>query len=69
MNNSTLYTADRATHVKIVAVALVAGTLIASFAIAARNLNLGIDILTAQNPTVHQPVPSSVFTTRDTIVR
>ena len=69
MNNSSLYTADRATHVKIVAVALVAGTLVAGFAIAARNLNLGTDILTAQNPTVFQPVPSSVFTTRDTIVR
>jgi hypothetical protein len=69
MNNSTLYTADRATHLKIVVVALVGATLVAGFGIAARNLNLGTDILTAQNPTVYQPAPSTVFTTRDTIVR
>ena len=63
--NSSLYTADRGTHLKIVVVALIAGTLIAGFGIAARNLNLGTDILTAQNPTVYQPAPSVVFTSRD----
>ena len=63
--NSSLYTADRTTHIKIVVVALIAGTLIAGFGIAARNLNLGTDILTAQNPTVYQPAPAVVFTSRD----
>jgi hypothetical protein len=65
MNNSSLYTADRATHLKIVVVALIAGTLIAGFGIAARNLNLGTDILTAQGPNVYQPSQTVVFTSRD----
>jgi hypothetical protein len=65
MNNSSLYSADRATHLKIVVVALVACTLIAGFGIAARDLNLGTDVLTAQNPTVYQAAPSVVFTSRD----
>jgi hypothetical protein len=64
-NNSSLYTADRATHLKIVAVALVAGTLIAGFGIAARNLNLGTDILTARGPSVYQAAPSVLFSSRD----
>ena len=63
--NWSLYTADRATHLKIVAVALIAGTLIAGFGIAARDLNLGTDILTARAPTVHQPGSTVVFTSRD----
>jgi hypothetical protein len=65
MNNSTLYTADRATHLKIVVVALIGATLIAGFGIAVRNLNLGTDILTAQAPTVYKPGPTVVFTSRD----
>ena len=65
MNNSTLYTADRSTHLKIVVVALVGATLIAAFGISARNLNLGTDILTAQAPTVHKPGPTVIFTSRD----
>ena len=36
MNNSTLYTADRATHLKIVVVALVAGIAVAALGISAR---------------------------------
>jgi hypothetical protein len=63
--NWSLYTADRATHLKIVVVALIAGTLIAGFGIAARDLNLGTDILTAREPAVHQPAPTVVFTSRD----
>ena len=66
MNNSTLYTADRATHLKIAVVALIGATLIAGFGIAARNLNIGTDILAAQAPTVHKPGPTIVFTSRDT---
>ncbi len=64
--NWSLYTADRATHVKIVAVALLAATLIAGFGIAIRGLDLGTDILTAQNPTVVKPDNLKVWTSRDT---
>ena len=64
--NWTMQTADRGTHLKIVAVSLVAATLIAGFGIAARDLNLGTDILTARGPTVYQPTNTSVFTSRDT---
>lgn len=63
--NWSLYTADRATHLKIVAVALIAGTLIAGFGIAARDLNLGTDILTARGPSVETPSSTVVFTSRD----
>ena len=63
--NSSLYTADRATHLKIVVVALMAGTLIAGFGIAARNLNLGTDILTARGPTVETPSSTVVFTSTE----
>ena len=63
--NWSLYTADRATHLKIVAVALVAGTLIAGFGIAARDLNLGTDILTARGPSVETPSSTVVFTSRE----
>ena len=36
MNNSTMFTADRMTHLKIVVVALVCATLVAGVGIAAR---------------------------------
>jgi hypothetical protein len=64
--NWSLYTADRATHLKIVVVALVAGTLIAGFGIATRDLNLGTDILTARGPTVQQPADPLLFTSTET---
>ncbi len=63
--NSSIYTADRATHLKIVVVGLVFATLVAGFGIAASRLNLGTDILTAQNPTVYQPAKTIVFTSRE----
>jgi hypothetical protein len=50
--NWSIYTADRTTHLKIVVVGLSAALLIAVIGIAAHNLNLGTDILTAQAPTV-----------------
>jgi len=50
--NWSMYTADRTTHLKIVVVGLAAAVLISAIGIAARELNLGADILTAQNPTV-----------------
>ncbi|MGI8526278.1 MAG: hypothetical protein ACR2K5_08900 [Pseudolabrys sp.] len=63
--NSSMYTADRVTHLKIVVVALIAATLVAGFSIAATRLNLGTDILTAQAPTVYQPGKIVVFTARE----
>ena len=50
--NSSMYTADRTTHLKIVVVGLTAALLIAVIGISARGLNLGTDIMAAQNPTV-----------------
>ncbi|HWE79788.1 MAG TPA: hypothetical protein VG270_14850 [Pseudolabrys sp.] len=50
--NWSMYTADRATHLKIVVVGLFAALVIAALGISAHELNLGTDILTAQGPTV-----------------
>jgi hypothetical protein len=63
--NWSLYTADRTTHLKIVVVSLTAALLIAVIGIAARELNLGTDIMTAQAPTVIKAGGPVVFTTRD----
>jgi Cu/Ag efflux protein CusF len=50
--NWSMYTADRTTHLKIVVVGLAAALLISVIGIAAQQLNLGTDIMTAQAPTV-----------------
>ena len=50
--NWSIYTADRATHLKVVVVGLVAAILISVIGISATQLNLGTDIMTAQGPTV-----------------
>ena len=50
--NWSMYTADRTTHLKIVVVGLAAALLIAVIGISARELNLGVDIMTAQGPSV-----------------
>ena len=42
--NWSIYTADRATHLKIVVVGLAAALLISVVGISARQLNLGTDI-------------------------
>jgi hypothetical protein len=63
--NWSIYTADRATHLKIVVVALIAATLVAGLAIAARDHNLGTDILTARGPTVYQPGNTVIWSSRD----
>jgi len=60
----SMHTADRSTHLKIVAVGLVAAFLIAVIGISARELNLGTDIMTAQNPTVIKAGGPIVFTDR-----
>lgn len=63
--NWSMYTADRATHLKIVVVGLAAALLIAVIGIAAQQLNLGTDILTAQAPTVIKAGGPVVLTERD----
>ena len=62
--NWSMYTADRATHLKIVVVGLAAALLIAVIGISAQQLNLGTDILTAQVPTVIKAGGPIVFTDR-----
>jgi hypothetical protein len=62
--NSSLYTADRTTHLKIVVVGLAAAIMIAVIGISARELNLGTDIMTAQTPTVIKAGGPVVFTDR-----
>jgi hypothetical protein len=62
--NWSMYTADRSTHLKIVVVGLAAALLISVIGIAAHQLNLGTDILTAQAPTVIKAGGPVVFTDR-----
>jgi len=62
--NWSIYTADRTTHLKIVVVGLSAALLISVIGIAAHNLNLGTDILTAQAPTVLKAGGPVVLTDR-----
>jgi hypothetical protein len=62
--NWSIYTADRTTHLKIVLVGLAAALLIAVIGIAVQQLNLGIDIMTAQGPTVIKAGAPVVFTDR-----
>lgn len=63
--NWSIYTADRTTHLKIVVVGLAAALLIAVIGISARELNLGTDILTAQNPTIIRAGGPVVVTDRN----
>jgi hypothetical protein len=52
--NWSMYTADRTTHLKVVVVGLCAALLISVIAISAQQLNLGVDIMTAQGPQVYK---------------
>jgi hypothetical protein len=63
--NWSLYTADRTTHLKIVVVGLAAAVLISVIGIAATQLNLGTDVLTAQTPTVIKAGGPVILTDRD----
>jgi hypothetical protein len=62
--NWSMYTADRTTHMKIVAVGLTAALLIAVIGTAAQQFNLGTDILAAQGPTMIKAGAPVVFTDR-----
>ncbi len=63
--NWSMYTVDRSTHLKIVLVGFATALLIAVIGIAAQQLNLGTDILTAQAPTVIKAGGPVVFTDRN----
>ena len=63
--NWLIYSADRATHLRIVVVGLTAAVLIGVVAISAHQLNLGTDIMTAQGPTVIKAGGPVVLTDRD----
>jgi hypothetical protein len=63
--NWSMYTADRSTHLKIVVVGLFAALLIAVIGISATQLNLGVDVLTAQGPQVYKAGQPVVMTVRE----
>ena len=68
--NWSMYTADRTTHLKIVAVGLFASLVIALIGISATQLNLGADVMTAKGPQVYKAGQPVVVTVRDgTIIR
>jgi hypothetical protein len=54
--NSTLYSADRVTHLKIVVVGLALATVITTLAVALRASNPGPEIFARQAPSVVAPV-------------
>jgi hypothetical protein len=54
--NSTLYSADRVTHLKIVIVGLALATVITTLAVALRVSNPGPEIFASQAPSVVAPV-------------
>lgn len=63
--NHSIYSADRTTHLKIVAVALVAGISLAGFGIAARvndmsNTTQSAQVIKAGKPTLNASATSSV---------
>jgi hypothetical protein len=66
--NRSMYTADQTTHLKIVVVGLLAALLLSFIGVAARELNLGVDIMTAQAPTVIKASTPMVFTVRSRLV-
>ncbi len=72
MNNSSLLTADRMTHLKIVVLSLVFATLVAAIGITARvtdgKMGLGAS-LQAAGPVIKAPKPITASTGSDTTVR
>lgn len=73
MNNSSLTSADRATHVKIVAVSLIAGMLVIGVGIAARS-DLGVATsangqLEATGPIIKVGKPTAITSSGASAVR
>jgi hypothetical protein len=72
MNNSSLLTADRMTHLKIVVMALVCATLVAGVGIAARVTDGTTGIsgrLQATGPVIKAPKPVTASTGEDSTIR
>jgi hypothetical protein len=69
--NHSLYSADRATHIKIVVVALVAGTLVAGLGVAARLGDTRTSLANSERavPVVRTGAPVEWTTRNDTAVR
>jgi len=66
--NHSIYSADRMTHLKIVVVALVAGTLVAGFSISTRN-NTADEGYTQTARVMKAGKPVMVTTSSNTLVR
>ena len=69
--NSSLYTADRTTHLKIVVVGLFAAILVAGVGIATRDVDLGTEVLTqqAKAPVVKAGAPVTWSSSTTTVIR
>ena len=68
--NWSMYTADRTTHLKIVVVGLFAALVIAVIGISATQMNLGVDVMSAQGHQVYKAgQPMAVFVRQDTVIR
>ena len=62
--NWSMYTADRATHLRIVVIGIAIAVLVSVISIAGHQLNPGTDIMTAQSPTVIEAGAPVIFTDR-----
>ncbi|MDH6256476.1 hypothetical protein [Bradyrhizobium sp. BR13661] len=60
--NHSIYTADKATHLKVVVVALLAGTAIMAATLGNRVARPGINAQTMTTRTVYKPLPSPILT-------
>jgi ABC-type proline/glycine betaine transport system permease subunit len=69
MNNSSMFTADRMTHLKIVVVALVCATMVAGIGIAARVTDGTMTASGLQATVVKATVPVTAATTDGNTVR
>ncbi len=69
MNNSSLFTADRTTHLKIVVLALVCATLVAGIGVASRITDTEIGRLEATSPVMKAGTPMTAATRDQTFVR
>jgi hypothetical protein len=69
MNNSSMFTADRMTHLKIVVVALVCATMVAGVGIAARVTDGSMTTTGLQATVVKATTPVTAATTNGNTVR
>jgi hypothetical protein len=69
MNNSTLLTADRTTHLKIVVLSLVCATLVAGIGVASRISDTDTGRLEATSPVVKAGTPMTAATLDHIVIR